>query len=228
MFKDSKYTKWYFDIIAKAKNQEIFGYTEKHHIIPKSLGGNNKKANLIRLSARQHYICHLLLMKMVISKKHQFQMASAFQYMAKIRNNSTKQRYNSKLYEYHRKIRMKIQSERFSGKGNPHYGIAQSEETKQKISQANSGQSRLPQKEREKRRQNWLTNNPNNDPAVKMKQKEKLSKRYIVIDPQGNKFDVFGLKDFAKKNNLHVGNLCLVANGKLKSSNGGWKCYHLD
>ena len=33
------------------------GYYEKHHIQPKSLGGSNKKENLVRLTAREHFIC---------------------------------------------------------------------------------------------------------------------------------------------------------------------------
>lgn len=33
-------------------------YTEKHHIIPKSLGGDNSKTNLVVLTGRQHFICH--------------------------------------------------------------------------------------------------------------------------------------------------------------------------
>ncbi len=36
-------------------------YYEKHHIIPKSLGGSNSANNLVLLTAREHYIAHLLL-----------------------------------------------------------------------------------------------------------------------------------------------------------------------
>lgn len=38
-------------------------YGEVHHIIPKSEGGTNDKDNLVRLSAREHFIAHLLLAK---------------------------------------------------------------------------------------------------------------------------------------------------------------------
>ncbi len=40
------------------------GYGEWHHIIPKSLGGSNAKANLVRLTAREHFIAHMLLARM--------------------------------------------------------------------------------------------------------------------------------------------------------------------
>ena len=38
-------------------------YCEKHHIIPKSEGGTNDPDNLVNLTAREHYIAHLLLAK---------------------------------------------------------------------------------------------------------------------------------------------------------------------
>jgi len=37
------------------------GYCERHHIIPKSLGGSNETINIIKLTAREHYIAHLIL-----------------------------------------------------------------------------------------------------------------------------------------------------------------------
>lgn len=50
-------------IIDNAKKCVKSGYVEKHHIIPKSLGGPNHKENLVDLSAREHFVCHLLLTK---------------------------------------------------------------------------------------------------------------------------------------------------------------------
>lgn len=64
MFILNKYTKIYFQIIERAQSRTISGYTEKHHILPKSIGGTNKSDNLVFLTAREHYICHLLLTRM--------------------------------------------------------------------------------------------------------------------------------------------------------------------
>jgi len=65
IFIDNKYTKCYFNIIAIAKARiSITGYVEKHHILPRSLGGNNTTSNLVQLTAREHFICHALLTKM--------------------------------------------------------------------------------------------------------------------------------------------------------------------
>jgi hypothetical protein len=51
-------------IVSKAKERVYLVQGEKHHIIPRSLGGNNSKDNIILLTYREHFICHLLLTKM--------------------------------------------------------------------------------------------------------------------------------------------------------------------
>lgn len=65
LFINNKYTKWYYSIIQSASTRLLSGYKERHHIIPKCLGGNNDQTNLVNLTAREHFICHLLLTKMV-------------------------------------------------------------------------------------------------------------------------------------------------------------------
>jgi hypothetical protein len=54
----------YQNIINKSKSQcrsKKDFYYEKHHIIPKTLGGDNSKENTVLLTAREHFICHRLL-----------------------------------------------------------------------------------------------------------------------------------------------------------------------
>jgi hypothetical protein len=77
MFKQNKYTKWYFKICSKTYE----GIVEEHHIVPKSLGGTNDSINLVKLSPKAHFICHWLLTKMVTSKSHQKKMIYAFNFM---------------------------------------------------------------------------------------------------------------------------------------------------
>jgi hypothetical protein len=60
----NKYSKTYFAITSVAKQRITEGYTELHHIIPQSMGGSNDKENLVELTAREHFICHWLLVKM--------------------------------------------------------------------------------------------------------------------------------------------------------------------
>lgn len=59
------YSKIYHDFIVSRREREasIVGYSEKHHILPRSLGGGDEKCNLIRLSPEDHFFAHLLLAK---------------------------------------------------------------------------------------------------------------------------------------------------------------------
>lgn len=57
--------KIYNSIIEKAisenrKKESGISY-ENHHIIPKCVGGNNTKENLVLLTFREHFVCHKLL-----------------------------------------------------------------------------------------------------------------------------------------------------------------------
>lgn len=69
MYLPNKYTTWYHNIINSAKTRSLPNdhYVERHHIIPKSLGGDNSPTNIAILTAKEHFVCHLLLTKMVES-----------------------------------------------------------------------------------------------------------------------------------------------------------------
>lgn len=68
MYLTNKYTNTYYNIINRSKTRILNGYIEKHHIIPKSLGGSNNTENIAKLTAREHYLCHYLLTKMTVGK----------------------------------------------------------------------------------------------------------------------------------------------------------------
>jgi len=55
------YKKIYDYITNNPKSQG--GITERHHIIPKSLGGTDDPDNIVEVSPRVHYLLHLLLYK---------------------------------------------------------------------------------------------------------------------------------------------------------------------
>ncbi len=57
------YQRIYNQLIERAQTRTLKSYTEKHHIIPKCLGGNNDKENLVRLTPKEHFMCHRLLCK---------------------------------------------------------------------------------------------------------------------------------------------------------------------
>lgn len=57
------YQKIYNNLMERRKVSPFIGYTEKHHIIPRCLGGSDDKENLVALSGREHFIAHRLLTK---------------------------------------------------------------------------------------------------------------------------------------------------------------------
>jgi len=57
------YKKIYDLIIERSKHRILTGYKESHHIIPRCLGGTDDEHNLTDLTPEEHYLCHLLLVK---------------------------------------------------------------------------------------------------------------------------------------------------------------------
>lgn len=112
------YNRIYTDIITNRLANVYIGYTERHHIIPRCLGGTDNKDNLVKLSAREHFICHLLLTKMYKRGSNEYyKMCHAFIIMKSTRDGKHSN-INSKLYarlKYDFSIRM---SELQSGEGN--------------------------------------------------------------------------------------------------------------
>lgn len=70
-------------------------YYEKHHIIPKWLGGLDTKDNLILLTAKEHFIAHLLLWKHYRDRSS----ALAFHKMTKSSNSNQQRKFTSTQFE---------------------------------------------------------------------------------------------------------------------------------
>ena len=137
MFNNTKYTKIYYQIITPTLNRELDTYKELHHIIPRSLGGTDEKDNLTYLTAREHFICHWLLVKMTEGADRS-KMIYALQGMKAQNNNQ--QRYETKItsrvYEHYRIEHARIHSETMKGRPAWNKGIPQTEEHKEKNRQA--------------------------------------------------------------------------------------------
>jgi hypothetical protein len=127
MFISNKYTTWYYNIVNNANGRILPNgiYTESHHIIPKSLSGPNSKNNLVILTAKEHFICHLLLTKMV-HQDCKKKMIYAFWRMA----NCTGKRYRptARIYEIARQEFIQAQL------GHPNYNKFHTIETRKKLS----------------------------------------------------------------------------------------------
>lgn len=101
MFLENKYQTIYWKLIEKRKASPLSKkecYCESHHIIPKSLGGSNESDNLILLTAKEHFIAHLLLSK-ITDGESKIKMHWALHRMA----FGSISRFSSKDYEWFRR-----------------------------------------------------------------------------------------------------------------------------
>lgn len=57
------YKKIYESLMERSKGRNIIGYTEKHHIVPRCMGGSDDAENLATLTPEEHYVAHQLLVK---------------------------------------------------------------------------------------------------------------------------------------------------------------------
>ncbi len=99
--------KEYLDFIDECKNKNYENViTQKHHIIPKHMGGDNLDSNLIELSLDDHYTAHILLSECYDGKYKQENLASAIMIKGYLDNLDL-------IIEYQKTL---------NGTGNPNYG----------------------------------------------------------------------------------------------------------
>lgn len=120
------YDKIYNQLIENAKNRQnenkLSQYKEIHHIIPRQLGGTDDKDNLVELTAREHYISHLLLVKIYKNTSNYYKMVKAY-FMMSAKSYSQERNYhiNSRLYEKLKIDLSKQMSLSQMGQGNSQY-----------------------------------------------------------------------------------------------------------
>ena len=96
----NKYYNWYYKLINKAKKRIITGYTETHHIIPKSLGGQDILDNMVELTAREHFIAHLCLVKMTKGSEQRSMIKAAYSIINwKNKSQARIFKVNNRVYE---------------------------------------------------------------------------------------------------------------------------------
>jgi hypothetical protein len=159
MFNNSKYTKIYYSIVNRALTRSINdGYIEKHHIIPRSLGGTNDANNIVKLTPKEHFICHRLLTKMVIDSQHKIKMHNAVWMMQSVSSNQTRYQISSNTFAIlkeniansykndpnHRSIESRQkQSDTLKGRTwEERFGIKRANELKKKYSESKKGKPR--------------------------------------------------------------------------------------
>lgn len=107
----------------KSKGNRCLYYSEKHHIIPRSINKSLEKCqdNIIILSAREHFIAHYMLLKLFLyNTPEKTKMSNALFYIMSISKQKVGKdiKVNSRIYE---QIRKEFSSAH-SGKLNSRYG----------------------------------------------------------------------------------------------------------
>jgi len=148
------YKKIYNQIVKRAKSENRCKnngtYYELHHIKPKCLGGKNNKQNLVLLTAKEHFLCHKLLVN--INPKEKSLIFALW--MMSNGSNILRNKYlniSSREYEYSRNLysesrkgftysdeskkKMSESQKNKIGYKNSFYGGKHSEETKKKMSE---------------------------------------------------------------------------------------------
>lgn len=117
-------------------------YHETHHIVPKCIGGNDEKDNLIDLFAKEHFIAHKLLVQ---ENPYEDSLIYAWWRMCNWQDHN-KEFYEPTPEEYEEarimfcRIHSDFQRERFlNPQYNPMYGKHHTDEAKKRISEANKG-----------------------------------------------------------------------------------------
>lgn len=137
---NNKYQTWYNAVIQYAKSRPTpAGYTEVHHVLPRSMGGSNNPDNLVVLTAKEHFVCHLLLTKMYTGEDRR-NMVYALWGMANQKNKSQQRhKLTSRQYASIRKQVAEALSETRKGQTPWNKGIPQPQTVKDKISAALQG-----------------------------------------------------------------------------------------
>jgi hypothetical protein len=193
------YQRIYDQIIDRAKTRQVEGYVEKHHIIPKCLGGIDDIKNIVSLTAREHFICHQLLCE-IHPNEPKLKYALYLMNIGKRKNKNADYKISSRTYERLKKDHSLLMM------GNKNcINREQSQETRDKIGNANrrpkpkgfgtkpEGFGKKISKSWESRIHNWGNKISIKNKGLsrgkgikKIKTGEKISKAIIQYDLQGN------------------------------------------
>ena len=209
------YKKIYDNLIKDAfHNPKPDDYKELHHIIPKCMGGSNKKNNLVKLTAKQHYLAHWLLYKIYKTSS----LVHAWHSMSRIGIGQNERLINSRLFEYCRKERSKILSENSEGEKNNFYGKSHTDKTKTQLSKIHSGKYYQSDIQRKK----WIENVAKKPASEKLK--KQLSERNSKFISLQNKFTLE--KIYIDKNEKNNYDLDIWLNPKKISPDKKETCIH--
>ena len=148
-------------------------YHERHHIVPRCIGGANDENNLIDLFPKEHFEAHRLL---ALENPENKKLTYAWWMMSHSSGNDNQEPYELTSDEYE-EARIAFVSA-ISGKNHPMYGKHLSEETKQKISEAHKGQHPSEESKKKMSESRKGENNCNYGKPMSDEQKKKLHEAF--------------------------------------------------
>jgi hypothetical protein len=171
------YQKIYINLMDRAQGRVSQGYVEKHHIVPRCLGGTDIKENIVNLYPEEHYLAHMLLCK--LNKGNSKLLYAAMNMTSGSMINNGKR--NNKAYGWLRRQ----YAESMSGDNNParripnlqkeaakkRVGQKRSEETKVRMSAAQKGRTFTEETKRN------MAEAAKNRPPISEETRQRLKKR---------------------------------------------------
>lgn len=120
MFVNNKYLSWYIGIIVSAQCRDLPKsiYVERHHIIPRSLGGSDDSWNIVKLTGKEHLVLHKLLPKFTIGPAH-YKMMHALWRMVGRKDKRDRHKVSAAEYERIKSLNAQAMSEAKKGKRYP-------------------------------------------------------------------------------------------------------------
>jgi hypothetical protein len=127
------YSTVYDQLVQRAQGRTLSSGFERHHIVPKSLGGPNCRSNLVQLTLREHFVAHKLLTR-IHTGEAQKKMWFAYYRLCNRHRHTTSRMYEqaklqakqylSQIHSGKKLSPEHIQSikQRTVGKNNPNYG----------------------------------------------------------------------------------------------------------
>lgn len=122
------YSKIYIELMERSFNRSLESYSERHHIVPRCMGGGNEASNIAVLTPEEHFLAHQLLVKIYPNNK---KLAYSLGVMCSHQNGK---RVNNKLFGWLRRKFIEA-----------HKGKIISEEHREKLSKSGKGREVKPE-----------------------------------------------------------------------------------
>lgn len=128
------YSDHYDRLIIRGQNRTPQdGYFEKHHVVPRCLGGDDSEINLVLLTAEEHFVAHQLLVKL-----HPANTSLIYAAKQMTISGRGQQRANNKLYGWLRRKHIEAHTERIRGNSYAK-GNKLSDATRKRMSESHKG-----------------------------------------------------------------------------------------